>query len=534
MLTATKDLMLPTTVTGSWPRPCWYTGNLHERPYSTALGDVAFREQHVDAVATVISDQELAGLDILTNGDYHLDNDLAGRSWFSYPTDRLSGISEFDTETTSGWSYPVGTWLNEIVGGWKYHGVVDKIGPRVPLEFAKVWRVAQSRTEQAGEVRDDRRRPRVDRAHGPHGRVRRRQARAHVGHRDDAQRGAAPARGRRLQGRPDRGARDPQRRGLGRGPGRRSTSTSTSSTTPSRVSTRPRSGCTRAGATQARSTASTRTSPTSPRSRSTWSASRRTSGRSSRRTTATGCCRASAVQGQAEQEDRGRVDQPSRAPGRDRRRRSPPTSAWRWSTSTPTSSSSPRTAGSGARACRGRSRCTRPPRWRRARTSSAGELGAPTTAVRAADPAAAGGRACGRGGARDLIGKRRPRAHPGTARSLPRTCVSRRRSSRAGPRPHPTRPRARSRERDASRRLARPRTRPAERARPLRGRFRTTPPTCRSGRSRRRLRGTRRREHRARCPPPVPRRASSPRPIRRGRRTGARTDRPSTARRRRP
>ena len=43
MLTATKDLLLPTTVTGSWPRPSWYTGNLHGRPYSTGLGDVAWR-----------------------------------------------------------------------------------------------------------------------------------------------------------------------------------------------------------------------------------------------------------------------------------------------------------------------------------------------------------------------------------------------------------------------------------------------------------------------------------------------------------
>ena len=148
MLTATKDLMLPTTVTGSWPRPRWYTGNLQERPYSTGLGDVDFREQHLDAVSTVISDQEFAGLDILTNGDYHLDTDLAGRSWFAYPSERLSGVSDYDTESTAGWAYPIGTWLNEIVGGWKYHAIVDKIGPRVPLEFAKIWRVAQSRTEK--------------------------------------------------------------------------------------------------------------------------------------------------------------------------------------------------------------------------------------------------------------------------------------------------------------------------------------------------------------------------------------------------
>ena len=86
MLTATKDLVLPTTVTGSWPRPSWFTGNLFERPFSSGMGDVAYREQFVDAISSVLSDQEPAGLDILTNGDYHLDADLAGRSWFSYPS----------------------------------------------------------------------------------------------------------------------------------------------------------------------------------------------------------------------------------------------------------------------------------------------------------------------------------------------------------------------------------------------------------------------------------------------------------------
>ena len=30
--TATKDLMLPATVTGSWPRPRWYTENMWGRP----------------------------------------------------------------------------------------------------------------------------------------------------------------------------------------------------------------------------------------------------------------------------------------------------------------------------------------------------------------------------------------------------------------------------------------------------------------------------------------------------------------------
>jgi len=37
MLTATKDLMLPATVTGSWPRPRWYDQGLWGRPLDRAL-----------------------------------------------------------------------------------------------------------------------------------------------------------------------------------------------------------------------------------------------------------------------------------------------------------------------------------------------------------------------------------------------------------------------------------------------------------------------------------------------------------------
>jgi len=113
------------------------------------MADVAFREQFLDAVATVISDQEMAGLDILTNGDYHLDADLAGRSWFSYPTQRFTGISDLESERTNAmWSYPVGSWLNEIVGGWKYPKITGKVEARIPLEFAKIWRIAQSRSDR--------------------------------------------------------------------------------------------------------------------------------------------------------------------------------------------------------------------------------------------------------------------------------------------------------------------------------------------------------------------------------------------------
>ena len=77
MLTATKDLMLPATVTGSWPRPRWYDGGLWGRPLDTALLDVRFREQFLDAHATVIADQERAGLDVLIVAVHYEPYDLS-------------------------------------------------------------------------------------------------------------------------------------------------------------------------------------------------------------------------------------------------------------------------------------------------------------------------------------------------------------------------------------------------------------------------------------------------------------------------
>ena len=92
MLTVTKDLVLPCTVTGSWPRPRWFDVGLWGRPLDTCMLDVRFREKYLDAYATLISDEERAGLDLLTHGDFHCDDDFAGRSWHHYPLQRWAGF----------------------------------------------------------------------------------------------------------------------------------------------------------------------------------------------------------------------------------------------------------------------------------------------------------------------------------------------------------------------------------------------------------------------------------------------------------
>ena len=113
--------------------------------------DVRFREKFQDALAVVISDEERAGLDILTHGDFHCDEDFAGRSWHHYPLQRWTGF-EGDylqsEETRSPWlRYPPGTLLNEIYTGWRWPRVTGKIEHR-PLDYAKIWRIAQSKSRK--------------------------------------------------------------------------------------------------------------------------------------------------------------------------------------------------------------------------------------------------------------------------------------------------------------------------------------------------------------------------------------------------
>jgi len=92
MFTATKDKALLTTTTGALPRPSWYTENLRGMPLSQGFSQRAYREQHFDCLACHVAAQHRAGIDIMVDGDTRLDDDVAGRSWVSYVTERVAGI----------------------------------------------------------------------------------------------------------------------------------------------------------------------------------------------------------------------------------------------------------------------------------------------------------------------------------------------------------------------------------------------------------------------------------------------------------
>ena len=150
MLTVSKDHPLLTTITGSLPRPQWFVANLQGRPFSLAMADIAFREQYTDAVAAYLSDQQRAGLDLLTDGDARCDCDVGGRSWFAYATERLEGLEGHHVgrgRTASSRDKSTGDIMFEVLETRVLPHVRGEVR-RGPLEYGRVWKVAQRQTRK--------------------------------------------------------------------------------------------------------------------------------------------------------------------------------------------------------------------------------------------------------------------------------------------------------------------------------------------------------------------------------------------------
>jgi methionine synthase II (cobalamin-independent) len=150
MLKTTRDMVLPTAITGSYPRPLWFDASLAGRSFKSALGDSLFREQYLDAVAAVINAQEAAGLDIVTDGDSRFDLAVGGKSWFFYPIERLGGI-DGHRSTSQGWmarhDIRPGHILWEVQEAYQPAIVTEKL-TRGPLEYAELWQIAQRLTDR--------------------------------------------------------------------------------------------------------------------------------------------------------------------------------------------------------------------------------------------------------------------------------------------------------------------------------------------------------------------------------------------------
>jgi len=87
------DTILPTTMVGSYPRPQWFRQQLLGRDVRVAFKEVQHEEAYNDAVATIIRDQEEAGLDIVTDGNMWYDDyvgSIGAFCWYLY--ERIPGF----------------------------------------------------------------------------------------------------------------------------------------------------------------------------------------------------------------------------------------------------------------------------------------------------------------------------------------------------------------------------------------------------------------------------------------------------------
>src|SRR5712692_498459 len=135
------DTVLPTTMVGSYPRPHWFRHQLLGRDVRVAFKEVQHEEAYIDAVATVIRDQEEAGLDIVTDGNMWYDDYvgvIGSFCWYMY--ERIGGFEHAREPHPSGVNAPPSQG-KEILDDW---GGVINSGPMKhgPIRLADLYRIS--------------------------------------------------------------------------------------------------------------------------------------------------------------------------------------------------------------------------------------------------------------------------------------------------------------------------------------------------------------------------------------------------------
>jgi 5-methyltetrahydropteroyltriglutamate--homocysteine methyltransferase len=149
MYTATSGIALPTTITGSLPRPSWYTENLGTKAFLDAMVISRFREQYVDTLSVYLREQEVAGLDIVTDGDCRFDQDVGGQSWTSYPPHHMAGFDNAHPKLArtgaGGIAFPRGHILHDYLEARVMPRIVGAVG-RGEMQYAEIFKAAQRLT----------------------------------------------------------------------------------------------------------------------------------------------------------------------------------------------------------------------------------------------------------------------------------------------------------------------------------------------------------------------------------------------------
>jgi 5-methyltetrahydropteroyltriglutamate--homocysteine methyltransferase len=151
MLNATNGKFLPTTIIGSLPRPSWYTEDLGNRSFLEAMVNSRFREQYTDALSVYLREQEMAGLDICTDGDCRFDQDVGGQSWTGYPPRHMSGFEHGHPQLAragaGGVTFPRGHILHDYLEARVMPKIIGPVG-RGEMQYTELWKSAQRLTRK--------------------------------------------------------------------------------------------------------------------------------------------------------------------------------------------------------------------------------------------------------------------------------------------------------------------------------------------------------------------------------------------------
>src|SRR5262249_9616159 len=148
MYKASAGVTLPPSIIGSLPRPSWYTAVLGSKSFLEAMVNSRYREQYEDAVSSFLRAQEMAGLDIVTDGDAHYDEEVGGMSWQSYPLTHMDGFArqaEPRTYRIGAVAYPRGHILHDFLEARVFPRIVGPVG-RGRLQYTAMWKAAQRMT----------------------------------------------------------------------------------------------------------------------------------------------------------------------------------------------------------------------------------------------------------------------------------------------------------------------------------------------------------------------------------------------------
>jgi 5-methyltetrahydropteroyltriglutamate--homocysteine methyltransferase len=111
--------------------------------------DIDYREQYEDTLSVYLRQQEIAGLDVVTDGDCRFDHEVGGQSWARYPALHMDGFDHdhpvLAPASAHGVTYPRGHILHDYLEARVVPRIVGPVG-RGTLQYAELWKTAQRLT----------------------------------------------------------------------------------------------------------------------------------------------------------------------------------------------------------------------------------------------------------------------------------------------------------------------------------------------------------------------------------------------------